>query len=127
MPLVASPLIGSPISSPVQGSGVDSGIELQLVITQQPSAAATSGVSLVQQPIVTANQGALPDINFTGLVTATVNQVSGGPTTIAGNTKAAVAGVAAFAGLTLTTAGVVTLTFSAPGTKPVTSIQITVT
>jgi hypothetical protein len=127
MSLVSSPCIGSPVlGSPALGTESGAGV-LQLAITQQPSNAGTSGALLAQQPIVAAQYGGATATGFAGTVTMTVNQISGGPTTSNVPSQAAVAGVATFGGIRLTTAGVVTLTFSAPGVKPVTSIQITIT
>ncbi len=126
-------LIGSCIiPGPVLGSGIEGAplgepvLQLHLVITQQPSAVATSGALLAQQPIVAAQFGGITDTNFNGTVSLTVQQVTGGPTTSNVGSQAAVSGVATFAGIRLTTAGTCTLLFTAPGCTPIVSTLITV-
>lgn len=122
--------VSSPVLSPIDsatGSAQSEAPVSALAITQQPSNAVVSGAALAQQPIVAAQTEGHTNTRYTGTVTITVQQLTGGPTTLTGSTsQACVAGVATFAGVRLTTAGTCRLVFSAPGYKPVSSIIITV-
>jgi len=88
------------------------GAKTKLAIQTQPASNGTSGVALTQQPIIL-----IQDANSNTVLTATdtiTAAVQSGNATIAGNTQAAVAGVATFTALTLTDAdgGVNVLRFS---------------
>lgn len=124
--------VSSPVLSPIDsatGSAQSEAPVNALAITQQPSNAVASGGALAQQPIVAAQTEGRTNTRYTGTVTLTVQQVSGGPTTSNVPSQPCVAGVANFglSGVRLTGAGTCRLVFSAPGYKPVTSILITVT
>lgn len=93
-------------------------------ITTPPSTAGVSGVALAIQPVITINNplGA-PNLLYTGPVTVTIQGVG----TLSGTTTVtAVAGVAIFAGLTITGSGVSQLIFSAPGYGTIVSANITI-
>ncbi len=99
------------------------GAPAQLAITKQPAAPAASGGILTNQPVV-----AVVDLNGNVVTTATSNivaQVGAGTWTIGGNaTKAAVSGVATFAGLTAFSTNAVagaTISFTSPGLAGVVS------
>lgn len=86
----------------------------------QPSSTASVGIPFATQPVLEVRDGA------SNLVTTAVTVLAS-----AGNLHGATAintsnGVAAFAGLYLTNAGNLTLTFMAPGAEPVTSSTIAV-
>jgi hypothetical protein len=96
-----------------------------LAITTQPSGA-VSGVALTTQPVVLVkDSGGSTVTSDTSTVTCTA---SAGITVTAGGTKAAVAGVATFSGLTLSAASTTTgtLTFS-DGALTIATASITVT
>jgi hypothetical protein len=129
MALIGSPCIGSPIFSPNMASAMDVPVlQHVLVLTQQPSTVAGSHVFLPQQPIVAAQFGGITDSHFTGVVTVTANQLTGTFSYTGTPTIAFVNGVATFGptDARVDGAGTGTLTFSAPGAKPVTSNVITV-
>ncbi len=125
MPGATSSPVLSPVISPTESAQPDAPVNA-LVITQQPSNAVASGALLAQQPIVAAQVEGRTNTRYTGTVTLTVTQLTGGPTTSNVPSQACVAGVATFAGIRLTGAGTCRLTFSAPGYKPVSSLIITV-
>ncbi len=79
------------------------GAAAKIVITTEPSHTATSGLALVQQPVVKVEDSGgnvITTLN-TGAATASINAGAGGAIT-AGSTANFVAGVATFSGLTLT-------------------------
>jgi hypothetical protein len=82
---------------------VTSGAATKLVVTTEPSSSSASGVALAAQPVVKAedSSGNVVTSVTTGNVTATINTGAGGSVS-AGPTAAFVAGVATFAGLTIT-------------------------
>lgn len=98
----------------------------KLGITIQPSNTATTGVALVQQPVIQVQNAGGSPVNQAGIaVTAAIGSGSGtlsGTTTV--NTDAS--GVATFTNLVITGASTNTLTFTASGLTAVTSNTIVV-
>lgn len=102
------------------------GVATQLVITTQPSSSVATGVAFAVQPVVKIEDsgGNVVSSNYS-TVTASLATGTG---TLAHNSASAVAGVAAFSGLTLTAAvGPYYLTFSDPGLTSTTSTLVSVT
>src|SRR5262249_52545992 len=92
-------------------SGDNNRIEVtatKLDFTTQPSATATSGVALAQQPVVTARDvNNNTDLDYTGTVTLT----NSGSLSTSRNSVAATSGVVTYTGLTFNAAGTgITLT-----------------
>ena len=104
--------LASTVSAPIV---LSIGAASKLVVTTEPSILTSSGVALVQQPVVKAEDsgGDVVTTVTTGAVTATISSGVGGALS-AGATANFVAGVATFSGLTLTgvTANSYTLSYS---------------
>ncbi|MGB8196193.1 MAG: hypothetical protein WCF25_04210 [Acidimicrobiales bacterium] len=120
----------SPTTTASNTITVSVGAATQLKFATAPSAGAVSGVALTPQPVV--------DIDDSGgnIVTSDTSTVTaaftGAGSTVTGNTKAAVAGVATFSGLTITapidtTTGVLNFTDGSLLPNPLTSVTISVT
>lgn len=115
----------SAISNPI---AVTVGAAAKLAFAIAPAAGAVSGVVLTPQPVVdVVDSGGNIVTTDTSTVTASY---TGAASTLANNTKAAVAGVATFAGLTITapidaTTGVLNFTDGAFPTLPSVSISVT--
>ena len=108
---------------------VGPGLAERLILTQQPSATATSGSPFARQPVVQVVDGAGNNVPSAGRVVS-ASIASGSAVTLTGpNGASAVTdatGRAAFSGLTLTgSTGEVTLRFATPGLTPVISATIT--
>ena len=107
------------LTSAVSASIVVSiGAASKLVVTTEPSTLTSSGVALVQQPVVKAEDsgGDVVTTVTTGAVTATIYSGAGGALS-AGASANFVAGVATFSGLTLTgvTGSSYTLSYTGDG------------
>lgn len=104
---------------------VAAGVVAKLGITTQPSATASAGAALTQQPVVDIqDSGGNTIVSNTSTVTATLTTGSG---TVLHPTAVAVAGIATFSGLTLNApTGAYTLTFSDSGLTSAVSTTITV-
>ncbi len=98
----------------------------KLVITTAPSITAANGVALAVQPAITVEDASGAVVRGdTSTVTATLVGGNVG-SSIANNTKVAVAGVATFSGLKINaTVGTYTLTFSDGTLTPATSASLT--
>ncbi len=95
------------LALPAEAAGVAS----QLVVTTQPSTAATSGQPLTTQPVITV-EDTLGNVVSTATGTVTASIASGSGTISAGETASITDGVATFSGLTITGAtGTDTLNF----------------
>jgi hypothetical protein len=101
------------------------GTAVKLALTTSPSATAVNRAVLAVQPVIQlqdANSNAASETNVVISVSASVGSVVGGSTASTSSS-----GVATFSGLALAgTAGVRTLTFSAPGMTSVT-VEVTTT
>ena len=114
-------------SSPSTSITVSVGAAAKLAFATAPGAGAVSGVALTPQPVVdVVDSGG----NIVPTDTSTVTATFTGGGTIVANTKAAVAGVAAFSGLTITapidtTSGV--LNFNDGAFPQLSSVTMTIT
>jgi hypothetical protein len=117
--------VGGISSAPI-GVTVSAGAPTQLGVRTPPGGAA-SGLAFTSQPVVEVRDAAGNLVPSSTLaVTAALG--TGGGTLTGATTVNATAGVAAFSGLTITgTVGSRTLTFSATGLSPVTSVAFTLT
>ncbi len=116
--------------SPITISASSSvGSATQLVITQQPPAAAMAGVTLAPALTVVAKDGSGNIVtSFVNNVTVAIGTNPAGGTLSGTTTKAAVAGVATFNNLSLNKVGVgYTLVFSAIGLTNATSSALSIT
>jgi hypothetical protein len=112
------------------------GAASQVIITTQPSAAASSGVAFAQQPVFRLADagGNTLTTDSASTITLTKNVVSGGPGTLActsagGLANVVTAGVTTFAGCNITTAGTytITATSNAAGAPTITTTNIVIT
>ena len=101
------------------------GAATKLAIATQPSSAVTAGVDFPQQPVIQVQDqfGNLRTADNTNVITATS---SGTDTNDVNGSVTAVAGVAAFSGMSYLVAQTNTITFSAPGLTSKTSSNIVV-
>lgn len=120
----AGTLLPATGSQAVSGPLTVTQVARSLAITTQPGGA-TSGIPLVQQPLVELRDAAgLRVLGATNVITASV--ASGSATIAGGGTVSAVNGIATFSNLALSGSGTVTLSFGATGVPAVVSGPVTI-
>jgi|GEM_PF-3451191 len=123
----ATLIFTGPFVSAASNAITISGVATHIAITTQPSASATNGVVLAQQPVIKV-EDALNNVVMFDTSTVVASILAGTPgSTITNGSIAAVAGSANFAGMALNVgAGTYTLAFTDGSFTPVASVSVTV-